>query len=67
MISLARHITNSLVAASEDIGASAGWSSMYSLVMFRSLGMHKIDPAVSELITALLQRSGKSVSITPNE
>ncbi len=33
--------------------------------MFRSLGMHKIDPALSELITDLLHRSGKSVSIMP--
>jgi hypothetical protein len=67
MISLALHMTNSSVAASEEIGASAGCNSMYSLVMFRSLGMHKIDPEVSELITALLHRSGKSVSITPSK
>tara|TARA_R110002060_G_scaffold50433_3_gene61332 strand:+ start:1496 stop:1756 length:261 start_codon:yes stop_codon:yes gene_type:complete len=65
MIALALFITNSSVAASDDMGADPGWSSIYNRVIFFSRGIHKIEPSVSDDITALLQRSGKSVSITP--
>lgn len=40
---------------------------MYSLVMFRSRGMQRTVPSVSEWITTLLHKSGKSVSMTPIE
>ena len=65
MITFALSMTNSCVEVSEDDGVDPGCSSMYNRVMFFSRGIHKIEPSVSELITALLQRSGKSVLITP--
>ena len=66
MIAFALSITKSWVESCLDsLAAVLGWSSMYNLVMFLSRGMHKIVPSVSELMTSLLHRSGKSVSITP--
>lgn len=49
MISCALFITNSWLAASDDKTSSIpGLSSMYNLVIFRSLGMQRMVPFSSE-------------------
>lgn len=51
--------------ALSTLSPSVELSSTYSLVIPRSLGIQRIDPAVCERTATLLHRSGKSVSMTP--
>ena len=64
-ISWAFFMTSSWVASTGTLSCSERSNSMYNLVMFLSRGIHRTVPAVSEWMTTLLHRSGKSVSITP--
>lgn len=66
MACLARWITYSGVALDLSTRSpSVALNSTYSRVMLRSRGIHRMEPPSWERTATLLQRSGKSVSMTP--
>jgi hypothetical protein len=66
MAFLAWAITYSGVAlALSTRSPSVELNSTYNRVMLRSRGIHRIEPTECDRTATLLQRSGKSVSITP--